>query len=68
MTVRSIEQVLRLLRDEQWHSISDVAEKTRLSVLKMQIITEFLAKYHFIRFNRKDEKIKVSHSVARFFQ
>ena len=67
MTVRSIEQVLRLLRDEQWHNINDIAEKTRLSTLKMQIITEFLAKYHFIRLNRKNGKIKISHSLARFF-
>lgn len=68
MTMRSIEQILRLLKDEQWHNISDIAERTRLSALKMQIITEFLVKYHFIRLNRKNGKIRISHSVVRFFR
>lgn len=68
MTVRSIEQILRLLRDEHWHDISEIAERTRLTNLKMQIIIEFLTKYHFIRLNRRNGKIKISHSVARFFR
>lgn len=68
MTVRSMEQVLRLLRDERWHKINEIAEQTRLTNFKMQIIIEFLSKYRFIRLDRRNGKIRISHSLARFFR
>lgn len=67
MPVRSIDQILRLLRDERWHDMDEIAERTRLSTLKMQIVTEFLAKYRFIRLDRKNGKIRISRSLAKFF-
>jgi DNA-binding IclR family transcriptional regulator len=68
LTVRSIEQVLRLLRDERWHEINEIAEQTRLANFKMQIIIEFLSRYRFIRLDRRSGKIRISHSLARFFR
>jgi predicted transcriptional regulator len=64
---RSLEQIIRLLKDEQWHDIDEIANRTQLSPLKMQLITEFLAKYGFIQLNRKNARIKISRYMAEFF-
>jgi hypothetical protein len=56
-----------LLKDGQWHDTNEIARKTHLSTIKMQIITEFLTKYRFIRFDRKNGKIKMSRQLAEFF-
>jgi len=64
---RSLEQVIRLLRDEQWHDIDEIASRTQLSPLRMQLVTEFLAKYGFIKLNRGKGKIRISRHMAEFF-
>ena len=68
MTARSLEQILRLVRDGQWHDIDEVTERIHLSELKTQIITEFLANYGFIELDRKNRKIRISHSLAKFLR
>jgi hypothetical protein len=65
---RCTERILRLLRDGQWHDIDEIARRTRLSSLKMQIIAEFLAKYNFIKLDRENSRIKISRPIAKFFQ
>lgn len=67
MPKRSLEQIIRLLKDEQWHDVDEIADRTRLSPLKMQLVTEFLAKYGFIQLDRKNVRIKISRHMARFF-
>lgn len=67
MTVRSIEQILRLLRDGQWHDLNEIADITRLSNVKLQIVTEFLTKYGFVKLDRKKGKVKLSHLIKKFF-
>jgi DNA-binding IclR family transcriptional regulator len=67
LTVRSIEQILRLLRDGQWHDLNEIANKTQLSNLKLQIVTEFLAKYSFIKLDRKNGRVRLSRTITKFF-
>lgn len=64
---RSLEQIIRLLRDEQWHDIDEIANRTQLSPLRMQLVTEFLAKYGFIKIDRKNGKMRISCHIAEFF-
>jgi hypothetical protein len=56
-----------MLRDCQWHDADEIASRTRLSPLKMQIITEFLAKYGFIQLDRRKSRMKLSRHLAEFF-
>jgi len=67
MTRPTLEQILAILKDRQWHDINEIAEKTRLTNLKIQIIVDFLAKYNFIELDREKEKLKISSSLADFF-
>ena len=68
MASQSIDQVLRILKDGQWHDVSEVAEKISLSPLKIQLVTDFLARFTFIELNRKNQKMKLSPPLTRFFQ
>jgi len=63
---RSLEQILRLLKDGQWHNINEIANITGLSPSKMQLIIEFLAKYNFIQLDHKNARIKISRHTAKF--
>jgi hypothetical protein len=56
-----------MLRDGQWHDMDEIASRARLSPLKMQIMTEFLAKYNFVQLDRKNFRIKISRRMAEFF-
>jgi hypothetical protein len=48
--------------------MDEIAERTRLSELKIRIVTEFLAKYDFIELDRKNGKIRISRSLAKFLR
>jgi hypothetical protein len=56
-----------MLRDGQWHDMDEIASRARLSPIKMQIMTEFLAKYNFVQFDRENSRIKISRRMAEFF-
>lgn len=68
LTNQSLERILRILQDGQWHDINELAQKTHLTPLKMQVITDFLAKYTFIKLDLENKKMKMSRLFSRFFQ
>jgi len=63
-----LELVLEILIDEQWHDMEEIARRTGVSPWKMQIMTDFLAKYHLIRQSTKKPRVKISHRFAEFLR
>jgi len=68
LTDQSIERILRILQDGRWHNINELAEKTHLTPLKMRLVTDFLAKYTFVKLDPENKKMKISRSFSRFFE
>jgi len=68
LTDQNIELILKILQDGQWHGISELAEKTSIPSPKIQLVTDFLAKYTFIELDPKNRKIKLSRRLVKFFQ
>ncbi|MDH5450228.1 MAG: hypothetical protein OEX77_04900 [Candidatus Bathyarchaeota archaeon] len=67
MTER-IDEILTLLQDGRWHSITEITEKTQLHQTKIELVTSFLEKYDFIRLNKTQQKAKLTLSLHRFIK
>jgi DNA-binding IclR family transcriptional regulator len=63
-----IDEILELLKNGEWHELKEIAEKTRLQDLKVQLITTFLAEYDFLEFDKKYRKIRLSPQLQLFLK
>ncbi|MGD0158817.1 MAG: hypothetical protein ABSB89_00800 [Candidatus Bathyarchaeia archaeon] len=62
-----IDRILELLAtDRDWHSISELAEKTDLRMKDAEEITEFLAAHKFISLNDQGKRAKIERTVSLF--
>lgn len=43
----TLDTVLKLLHDGQWHSLQEIQEKTRLTTFKTLLLSNFLISYGF---------------------
>ena len=60
-----IDTILTLLQDGQWHPITEIARKTRLNQLKIQLITDFLTKYNLIELSKMQQEAKLTPPTQR---
>jgi len=63
-----IDNVVELLKDGKWHSITEISQKTKLNEFKIEILTDFLADYSFLELNKKEKKAKLSKAFANFLK
>ncbi len=62
------ESIIELLRDGKWHTLEEISRKTRLHEFKIEILTDFLADYSFIEFNKKERRAKSSKAFTDFLK
>ncbi|MCW8802621.1 MAG: hypothetical protein OQK81_04615 [Candidatus Bathyarchaeota archaeon] len=62
------EAVLQLLENGQWHYIKDLSKLTSLANTSVDHITEFLAKYNFVKIDQTTQRIKLDTSTAAFLK
>jgi len=63
-----IDKILTLLQDGEWHPIAEITQKTKLNQTKIQLITNFLARYNLIRMNKTQQKAKLTPPTHKFIK
>lgn len=63
-----IDKVVELLKDGKWHTIKEISQKSKLHEFKIEILTDFLANYSFLKLNKKERKAKLSEVFVEFLK
>lgn len=63
-----IDKVVELLKDGKWHTIKEISQKSKLHEFKIEILTNFLANYSFLKLNKKERKAKLSEVFVEFLK
>jgi len=66
--LHEIEEVIRLIKDGQWHTLEAIMRQSKLPKFKTSKILEFLANYDFIDLNSKHQKAKATPSLEKFLK
>jgi DNA-binding IclR family transcriptional regulator len=62
----TIDEILWLLKDGNWHDLEEIAEKAEIPKVKAEMVLSFLNEYEFIQ--TKDlNKVKIKPSILEFF-
>jgi hypothetical protein len=62
------EPVLQLLENGEWHYLKDIPKLTSLNSNKVEYITEFLAKYKFVKIDKTNQRIKLDTTTTDFLK
>jgi len=66
--LQEINEVVDLIKNGQWHTLEDIANKVELPKPKTNKILEFLANYNFINLDSEHKKAKVTLSLMKFLK
>ncbi len=61
-----IDEILDVVRNGEWHRIKEIAQKTKLSESKVELVSGFLATYDFLEFDKESKRIRVSQQLQHF--
>lgn len=62
------ETILELLENGKWHHLKDIEEKTQINSHKVKNITNFLAKYNFVKLDDIEQKVKLDPPTRKFLK
>ena len=62
------ETILQLLENGKWHHLKEIEEKTQLNDGKVKYVTNFLAKYNFVKLDTTEQKVKLDQPTNRFLK
>ena len=60
--------ILDFLEDGKWHSLTEMSDKSGLHEFKLEIVTNFLAEYDFIKLDKTKQKVRLAVSVVDFLK
>jgi hypothetical protein len=60
--------IFDLLEDGKWQSLTEMADKSGLHEFKLEIVTNFLAEYDFIKLDKAKRKARLAVSVVDFLK
>jgi len=63
-----IDDILDVLKNGKWHDLKEISEKTQLHGLEVELFTNFLAEYDFIKLNKKEHKTRLTSSLLDFLR
>ena len=63
----TIDEILWLLKDGNWHDLEEIAEKAGIQQVKAEMAVRFLGEYDFIQINKDLKKVKLKPSILEFF-
>lgn len=64
--MEKVNGILHILKDGEWHSLDDIAEKSGLRNAQVKIIMNFLAEYNLVLSSKGHLRVKVSASMLNF--
>ena len=62
----AIDEIFEILDNGDWHYLTEVAEKAGTQKTKVELISNFLADYDFLEFDKTAERIKLSKQLRSF--
>lgn len=62
------EIILQFLENGRWHHLKEIEEKTQLNSHQVENITNFLAKYNFVKLDHNEQKVKLNQSTMKFLK
>ena len=63
----TIDEILWLLKDGEWHELEEIAEKAEILKVKAEMVVSFLGEYDFIQINEDLKRVKLKPSILEFF-
>ncbi len=60
--------ILQLLENGKWHHLKDIEEKTQLTTHKVKSITDFLAKFNFVKLDDMEKNVKLNLPTRKFLK
>jgi len=63
-----VDSILELLENGGWHDLKEIETKVQLQALDIANVTKFLAKYNFIKLDKKGKKAKLDSSAKGFLK
>jgi DNA-binding IclR family transcriptional regulator len=64
----TIDQVLELLENGDWHELTEIARKSGLQQSKLEAVVDFLEEYEFIHVDKEQQRAKLTHPVLKFLK
>lgn len=62
----TINDILWLLKDGEWHSLKEIAEKAALAKVKAEKVVSFLGEYDFVQLNENTKKVRLQQPLLEF--
>jgi len=63
----TIDEILWLLKDGEWHELKEIAEKAKIPKVKAKMVVSFLGEYDFIQINEDPKRFKLKPAILKFF-
>ena len=64
----TIDDILWLLKDGEWHDLKEIAEKVALPQTKAELVVSFLGEYDFIQLNENNKKVRLQPPLLEFIK
>lgn len=64
----TLDKILWLLKDGEWHDLKEIAEKIALPESKAEIALEFLSEYNFVQLNEDNRRTKLEPPLVEFIE
>ena len=62
----AIDEILMMLKDGNWHELSEIAKDCSSNKLGVRIVISFLSKYDFIELDEKGRKVRLRPLMLEF--
>jgi hypothetical protein len=64
----AIDRILEVLRNGDWHEIGEITLRLQIGEPQVELISDFLATYDFLEFDRKSKRVRLSPQLQRFLR
>ena len=64
----TLDKILLMLKDGEWHNLKEIAEKVALPEAKAEIAFDFLNEYDFVQLNENNKKAKLKPPLVEFIE
>ena len=64
----TIDDILWLLTDGEWHDLKEIAEKAALPQTKAELVISFLGEYDFVQLKENTKKVRLQPPSLEFIK
>ncbi|MHC3128629.1 MAG: hypothetical protein IBV52_00940 [Candidatus Bathyarchaeota archaeon] len=64
----TIDEILCLLKDGEWHDLKEITKKVALPKYKAEMAVSFLGEYDFIQLNENIRRVKLQPLILKFIE